>query len=142
MAIQAAPTESRSADFEHILWPGNQDWPGMESARETAPGQVELLIHVHRDLSWFAGHFPGHPVLPGVVQLHWAGQYARLVWPQLGGSTTVENLKFQNLVLPGVTLQLSLELNPDVSRVYFKFCDQAIVCSQGRIGFAQEPVHE
>lgn len=53
---------------------------------------------------FFAGHFPGHPILPGIAHL-------ALVARELGGAPLVEvrNLKLRRPVLPGDVLDLTLE---------------------------------
>lgn len=53
---------------------------------------------------FFAGHFPGHPILPGIAHL-------ALVARELGGVplTEVRNLKLRRPVLPEDVLDLTLE---------------------------------
>ncbi|HSN87858.1 MAG TPA: hypothetical protein VL025_13960, partial [Thermoanaerobaculia bacterium] len=53
---------------------------------------------------FFAGHFPGHPILPGIAHL-------ALVARELGGVsfTEVRNLKLRRPVLPGDVLDVTLE---------------------------------
>lgn len=65
------------------------------------------LIAVPIELPCFAGHFPGQPVLPGVLQLVWARQLLQGWQPGLGVST-VKQLKFRQPVLPPAVLRLEL----------------------------------
>lgn len=57
---------------------------------------------------FFAGHFPGHPILPGIAHL-------ALVARELGGApfTEVRNLKLRRPVLPGDVLDLTLDRGED-----------------------------
>jgi 3-hydroxymyristoyl/3-hydroxydecanoyl-(acyl carrier protein) dehydratase len=59
----------------------------------------------------FAGHFPDHPILPGVFQLEMARMAAE--WVLNGGLSLQEVIrgKFQRPVLPGETLKLTLKLS-------------------------------
>lgn len=59
---------------------------------------------------FFAGHFPGHPILPGVFQLEMARQ---AVERTLGPVTihTVLKAKFQRPIKPGETVRLQLKLD-------------------------------
>ena len=45
-------------------------------ACETLADGVRLQLRLDPDLPWFAGHFPGAPLLPGVTQIHWVMHYA------------------------------------------------------------------
>jgi 3-hydroxyacyl-[acyl-carrier-protein] dehydratase len=67
--------------------------------------------------SWFAGHFPGHPVLPGVLtveMLAQAGAVCVLSMPEFAGKIAffagIENMKFRRQILPGETVMLELEI--------------------------------
>lgn len=103
------------------------------SAREEA-GEWHLELDVPLDLAHFSGHFPGTPVLPGVVQIDWAQQLARALIadlpPLFGG---MEVLKFQQLVRPGDRLQLTLRFDAERSKLYFTFRNGEANCSSGRI---------
>lgn len=75
----------------------------------------EALSQAHFDVTpehpTLAGHFPGHPVLPGVTVLSWVLQ-ALADRPDLaatlGNSPGVANAKFLNAALPGSRLRVSL----------------------------------
>lgn len=59
----------------------------------------------------FAGHFPGQPIVPGVVLLDWALGRARQRRPD-ARSWTVVQTKFLRPVGPGAQLVLTLTPTP------------------------------
>ena len=74
--------------------------PTLLSQRQEGDTLV-LRLRLDPELVWFAGHFPGAPLLPGVAQLHLAIGYACERWAideQFGG---LEMLKFQRPLRPG-----------------------------------------
>ncbi len=59
---------------------------------------------VPRESPFFDGHFPGHPLLPGVVTLGWMLAAAeRFLDRPLAAGATLHNVKFQVVLLPGQT---------------------------------------
>jgi len=103
-------------------------------SREELDGEWLLQLQVPVDLAHFTGHFPQTPVLPGVVQVDWAQQLARQLIahlpPRFAG---MEVLKFQQLVRPGDTLQLSLRFDAERGKLYFAYRNGEAACSSGRI---------
>lgn len=101
---------------------------------EQRDGEWLLQLQVPLDLAHFTGHFPQTPVLPGVVQVDWAQQLARQLIidlpPRFAG---MEVLKFQQLVRPGDTLQLSLRFDAERGKLYFAYRNGEAACSSGRI---------
>lgn len=67
---------------------------------------------------FFAGHFPGHPVMPGVLQLEAMAQVASILMlkvsksnaGRLGYFVSADGVKFRKPVFPGDTLFISAEL--------------------------------
>ncbi len=67
---------------------------------------------------FFQGHFPGHPVMPGVLQLEAMAQVASIAFlRQQGGSNakigyfmSADSVKFRKPVLPGDTLFIHVEV--------------------------------
>ena len=72
---------------------------------------------VTMDEHFFAGHFPGHPVMPGVLILEalaQTGAVAALSLPENQGKLAlfggVKSCRFKRQVVPGDVLELSCEL--------------------------------
>jgi UDP-3-O-[3-hydroxymyristoyl] N-acetylglucosamine deacetylase/3-hydroxyacyl-[acyl-carrier-protein] dehydratase len=66
---------------------------------------------------FFAGHFPGHPVMPGVMQVEAMAQVASLLLFKLAKTTgrigyfmSADDVKFRKPVMPGDTMFIHAEL--------------------------------
>jgi UDP-3-O-[3-hydroxymyristoyl] N-acetylglucosamine deacetylase/3-hydroxyacyl-[acyl-carrier-protein] dehydratase len=67
--------------------------------------------------AYFQGHFPGHPIMPGVLQLEAMAQVAGIVLlkqaelaSQVAYFMSAENVKWRKPVVPGDTLIIEVEL--------------------------------
>lgn len=95
--------------------------------------QVVLDLHVTPDIAHFAGHFPGAPILPGVVQIDWAMRFARQYLALEGEFSALENLKFLGVVLPDAKLQLALVWDSSRKHLDFSYATPERKYSTGRI---------
>jgi 3-hydroxymyristoyl/3-hydroxydecanoyl-(acyl carrier protein) dehydratase len=128
-----------------VLPLGEHIWPREALERPHGVPQVlshlqdasvhRLLLDVRPDLCWFQGHFPGKPILAGVVQLHLAAMLAGHLFGLAGHPRDVSRLKFQQLVIPPRVLELSLEETAD-HQVRFRYAAEGKEHSQGRLSFA------
>jgi len=100
-----------------------------------AVGELSLLIP--SDLSWFVGHFPEQPVLPGVVQTHWACELAQHFF-LIKDLRKVKNLKFKTMVLPNISLDLELKFNDQKNTVSFEYKNQEESFSTAILQFNQD----
>ena len=75
-------------------------------------GEGPCTFSVPGAFSGYRGHFPGNPILPGIVQLSFIRRLAerRLGFPlRLAG---VRRIKYLRLITPDLPVTLSLELSP------------------------------
>ena len=94
-------------------------------------------VLVPPDLLFFQGHFPGHPVLPGVVQLdRLVLRQAARAWPDLGSARRLQQLKFRRVVSPGERLTLRL-VREGPERVSFEIAAGQASCATGRFCFGR-----
>lgn len=92
---------------------------------ECDPGvRIVAELDVSPELPLFAGHFPGHPVLPGVIimeALAQAASFCVLVGRGREGAvgflTGIDGAKFRRQVNPGETLRLEASIVKSSSRM-------------------------
>jgi 3-hydroxymyristoyl/3-hydroxydecanoyl-(acyl carrier protein) dehydratase len=106
------------------------DWPQLNRCERDGHSLV-LDLFVPERMSYFAGHFPDQPVLPGVVQVFWAERAARDCLG-LTGAVSIRSLKFKQMVLPNTALVLSLVANPGNGSVSFTYASDATQYSSGK----------
>jgi hypothetical protein len=107
--------------------------------RGSTRGAAEVLfdVHVPRNYGYFAGHFPGHPILPGAAQLsEIVLPCVRRARPELGDLVRMARLKFQERILPDDRIEVSLSFGADPRQVDFALRRATTVCAAGRLSFA------
>ncbi len=107
-------------------------WPDI-LGREKDGDQLRFELGLPRELVWFEGHFPGCPILPGVIQIHWA---ASLFLRETGHDLVfrhMEAIKFRQLLLPEMSVVLELEYDPGRARLAFHYSSASAEFSTGRI---------
>jgi len=95
-----------------------------------------VTLTVPEQLAWFDGHFPDNKVLPGVVQVDWAGKLARALFVGKDRFYQLTNIKFKSMVMPGTAMQLSLSYNAAKQSVTFSFFEQSETFSTGSFKFS------
>ena len=111
-------------DIERVL-PHRDPFVWMTRVVECTPGEsITAELDVDPDLPLFRGHFPTHPVLPGVIIMEALAQAAsfcalvdRADEGVLGFFAGIDKAKFRNQVLPGDVLTLSARIVKSSSRM-------------------------
>lgn len=94
-----------------------------------------LRLRVPADLALFAGHFPGCPILPGIVQVDWAVRYARGHFDGIAECCGVDAFKCLAPVLPGAELTLELTHNVAHHALQFRYRHGSRTVSSGTVRF-------
>ena len=96
--------------------------------------RIEAIKNVTVNEPYFMGHFPGHPIMPGVLQLEAIAQVAGLLMMKLGGTArqlayfmAANDVKWRKPVRPGDVLCIEVEL----MKTRGKICKAKGVCKVG-----------
>ena len=112
--------------IEKII-PHRCDMRLIDEIREIEETSGVGIHHVRPDEFWCAGHFPGEPIMPGVLQIEAMAQTACYIafvkmgstdGKTLGYFTTMEKIKFYHMVKPGDILELHVELTMSKMKLY------------------------
>ena len=116
----AAPVpEAGSMDIQDILkmLPHRPPFLLVDRVLKIEGTKIVALKNVTMNEDFFRGHFPGHPIMPGVLQLEAIAQVAGIVLikqgenqNQLAYFMSAENVKWRKPVVPGDTLIIEVEL--------------------------------
>ncbi|WP_269518806.1 ApeI family dehydratase [Alteromonas sp. BMJM2] len=102
---------------------------------DSANNTVLITLCVPDKLKWFDGHFPEQKVLPGVVQVDWAGKIARALFVQDYAFQQLSNIKFKTMVMPDTAMQLELSFNTAKHSIKFTFFNETDSFSTGSFKF-------
>jgi acyl-coenzyme A synthetase/AMP-(fatty) acid ligase/3-hydroxymyristoyl/3-hydroxydecanoyl-(acyl carrier protein) dehydratase len=98
--------------------------------------EARMQLALDPMLAAFDGHFPGMPILPGVMQLDWAIAFARDCFALAPVFKRIEQLKFQRLLRPGMQVELRLQWHAERAVLAFAYSAGPTACSSGRVVFA------
>ena len=103
--------------------------------------------HVRGDEYFVQGHFPGYPVVPGVILCEMMGQSCcALIKDELPGKTPfysgIDNVRFKNQVRPGDTITLTSKITNRRGMVFFVEAKAEVegkLCAKGNLIFTLVP---
>lgn len=95
---------------------------------------------------YFQGHFPGHPVMPGVLQIEAMAQVSSIILlrqpenqGKIGYFMSADKVKFRKPVMPGDTLFIESEILKIRRNIGYSRCRCVVndeVASEGELKFA------
>jgi 3-hydroxyacyl-[acyl-carrier-protein] dehydratase len=87
--------------------------------------KITSTLSLSGNEDFFKGHFPGNPIMPGVLlqealfQTGAAFMALKNKGEGLGVVTRVQNAKFKNMVRPGETLEMEVELTDSLANASY-----------------------
>ena len=115
----------------------------VDEVEKLADGSVQGSYTVPRDAHFVQGHFPGNPVVPGVILCEMMGQACcLLIEPDPGATpffTSMDRVKFRRVVRPGDKVITTARLTKSRAPFYFVSCTASVddrVCASGEFSFA------
>ena len=125
------------------ILPHRQPFLLIDTVEELEPGvRAVAKKNVTYNEPYFAGHFPGNPVMPGVLiieALAQTGAVAILSQPEWKGKTAyfagINQAKFKQKVVPGDTLELETEIIKVKGSIGV---GKAVACVNGKLACSAE----
>jgi hypothetical protein len=81
------------------------------------------------------GHFPGDPVLPGVLQVDWAVRFGIQAFGSLGRFAGLDQLKFLAPIRPGCQVELHLDWDAGKGTLAFRYLGAGGRLASGLVRF-------
>jgi len=95
---------------------------------------VLLRLKVQAELSYFIGHFPAHPVLPGVVQVRWVEGLAKQYKLVDGEFMRIDKLKFMHIISKNYEVDLEMKVKKDKT-LQFQYRSKHGIHASGKMIF-------
>ena len=119
------PILNRS-EIEQLI-PHRDPFLWIDEVIELTENRIVARKHISAELDVFRGHYPHFPILPGVLQLEAAFQAGAILIAktqtieagQVPVVTRVNNTKFRQMVRPGDTLEIEVELTERLANAFF-----------------------
>jgi len=130
--MKAVPTYSFTQEEIRAILPHRPPFMFVDKVTKMVPDKLIVTERFIRpDEPFFSGHFPGNPVMPGVLVLDGLAQTCGLLWgftKQVRGGAVSEtpevfflaasNMKFVNAAYPGDTLEMTARADRNFGALY------------------------
>ena len=106
----------------------NVTYPNIVSLKNNGQN-AEISLIFSKNSNFFKGHFPDFPILPGVVQLFFAKEFARDIFNLNFVPQKVKKVKFSSIIKPEMKINLVLTRNE--TSIEYKYADGEKTFSSG-----------
>ena len=112
-----------SVDVKDLI-PQREPFLFVNKVVEKMDNKIITSYQVTGDEDFFKGHFPGNPIMPGVLLQESLFQTGACLMASgntsgLGVVTKVSNARFKNMVRPGDELVMEVELTDQLDNAYY-----------------------
>jgi len=122
----------------------------IETAEIDENGAAHCTYRIKEDEFFTRGHFPGNPIVPGVIQCEIMAQScAILVKDEIPGHMTLyaglDKVRFKNSVKPGDLCEITAKLDDRRGQIFFCSAKLEVggkLCCKGQLSFALIPIKE
>lgn len=94
---------------------------------EHTEDRIKTQKEVHPEEPFFQGHFPGHPIMPGVLICEFVFQTGAILMAKINGDpgkgfpviTRIQNVRIKHPVFPGDTMEAEVILKEKVGPAWY-----------------------
>lgn len=112
-------------------------YPETLRALPGVPGGFALQVEAEHPA--FEGHFPGQPILSGLIQVDWAIRLGCAAFGIRGNFQRLDHLKFQSPIRPAEPVELDLSWDSAIGHLDFRYTGQECLKSSGVVVFSPAP---
>lgn len=107
--------------------------PTVLAVDKSKENEAILTLEISPQLEAFIGHFPGDPILPGVVQIDWAVRFSNIYLGIKTSSVPNFQVKYRNIIRPNMLISLTLKFDQSKNQLIFSYQSGEDLMSSGQL---------